>query len=88
MVKVERTQTHEGRGFLTVTVKQVVVGEHDENLGLMGVARWLGTHDALAPAETREQIMAMLDHDVGPDVTPDQLRAMRMSFEAMLKSPE
>jgi PAS domain S-box-containing protein len=87
VVKVERTQTHEGKGFLTVTVKQVVVGEHDEILGLMGVARRLGAHDALALAETREQIMDMLNHDVGPDVTPDQLRAMRMSFEAMFKSP-
>lgn len=87
VVKVERTQTHEGKGFLTVTVKQLVVGEHNEILGLMGSARRLGSHDALSLAETREQIMEMLDHDVGPDVTPDQLRAMRMSFEAMFRSP-
>lgn len=88
VVKVERTQSAAGIGLLTVTVKQLVCGSGGEVLGLMGIARQLGSRDAEALAETRERLMAMLQHDVGPDVTPDQMRALEASLDAVLRQPD
>tara|TARA_R110002050_G_scaffold30280_1_gene77481 strand:- start:214 stop:747 length:534 start_codon:yes stop_codon:yes gene_type:complete len=83
VVKVEKTQTRDGSAFLTVTVKQVICDLSGQQLGLIGTARQLGTHDTLAVAETRHRLVELLKHDVGPDVSADQLRALEASLDAV-----
>ncbi len=75
IVKIEPNHEN-GLDVLVITVKQVVVNARDETLGLMGISRQLGAGDEESLAKARDHVIDMLRHDVGPDVTLTQMRAL------------
>lgn len=79
IVKVEPNHEN-GQEMLVVTIKQVIVNKHDANLGLMGISRRLAVGDENSIAQTKKQVIDMLNNDIGADVTSSQMRA----FEAQL----
>ncbi|MFH1497819.1 MAG: PAS domain-containing protein [Verrucomicrobiota bacterium] len=79
IVKVEPNHEN-GHDMLVITVKQVVGDLRGDNLGLMGISRRLAAGDETTLAEARDHLIDMLRHDVGPDVTPSQMRALELQL--------
>lgn len=79
IVKVEPNHEN-GHDLLVITVKQIVSNAVGDTVGLMGISRRLAAGDETTLAEAKEHLIDMLRHDVGPDVTPSQMRALEIQL--------
>jgi|GEM_PF-5181646 len=80
IVKVEPNREHEHE-MLVITVKQLVSNPDGDVLGLMGISRRLAAGDEATLSQAKEHLIDMLRHDVGPDVTPSQMRALEVQLD-------
>ncbi len=83
MVKLESNREPSGQRFYTLTIKQLVASPKGQVIGLMGIARKVSATNREELLAAREHLMEMVKNDLDGQVTPSQLNALRVSFEAL-----
>lgn len=84
LVKLEANRKPTGERFYVLTIKQLVFSAQHGVLGLMGIARKVASANREELQATRDYLTEMVKQDLGTEVTPSQLAALRASFDTLL----